>query len=331
MKHYNLILNNSINYKEIESFFGVSDVEDKMAATKPWPYFTSTNTTILPFIHIPKTGGSSFWLKLKQKIGSSSPKIKNILYPPKNFKSFNSPGCKKGKSFGNTHCGFVELENCFNQGWAEIKNHYMSRKYISIIRHPVQRVISEYYWWKSRNCNPAWSESLCQDRENFKNWILNEENTAHNRQVKSFYGDINDLDQPDHKIYATTNVQNTVSCLNINSTATFLRFGRNVTDLNQNFQILKSVIENLERNFIFVGLSSHITISVDLLKNILTGQETPHSLPRKRTKRAFHRSKNRPEFFDLELLKLIAERNQLDMKLYGYVLTKFRNTLENSF
>jgi len=131
------------------------DVEDRgdaetmlcTAAMKP------THKDLFVFVHVPKTGGSSFydtlrWLTMK---GADRPR----WYPDKvgGSASFLDEGCGVAKT-GSAHCDYSELEACLGE-FGYLKHALPksatilpggTRKYVTVLRHPVKRVVSEYFF-----------------------------------------------------------------------------------------------------------------------------------------------------------------------------------------
>ena len=300
---------------------------------KPWPIIkTEPNSTVFPFIHIPKTGGETWWsfihnMNSNSKILGSLPYGDFNFYPPKPFKSLAAVGCKNG-SISNTHCSYSEMRECFDRGMGIfgdlsgfskedvmefIRNResgesdqklyekkftsvldLQSIKFMSLIRNPIVRVLSEYYWWgvssyrgiddtetteyfqklnKTKNsrtkrrseniiqCAGAWPNDLCPSIPNLIDWINHENNTAHNRQVHSLVPDENykngfDFTKKCNNIYGKGMVQQFISRRKENAK------DEPMSDL----EMIKDTINNIENNFSFVGLTDNLVLSKALAK-----------------------------------------------------------------
>ena len=310
---------------------------------------------LLPFLHIPKTAGST--MKLIIDLFDFSWPLKKSVYPSKKFKSFNSPGCIVTSSYGGTHCSYSELKDCIDRKlllWPEnfekfnekgrqyvmsnSKNQIMEdfeikikTKFISIVRHPIERVLSEYYWWAKvadrddGRCANAWHIESCSVRDNLKHWVMHPFNTAHNRQVKSL------ANLPKMKAPGSRYRQ----CLNLDGQADHKFFGSYQT-LNSNKSLIINAIRNIEENFAFIGIYEDINLSGHLSKIILSYINDPLQIDfdedfiNDRSKGKFSPSHStndsKPEIFDREILDMIFERNQLDMVLYWYLKEKLRVT-----
>ena len=183
---------------------------------KPWPILESSpEKTLLPLIHVPKTGGSSFYEHLKDWALSENYPYTAAFYPNlegieskrnTSIASYHSPGCRSSHSWGATHCSYSELHDCFDKDLANLKksdqnleqtqtqaqaqtsNFYSSkfrdqRKYFAIIRHPITRVLSEFWWWREKcvvQKLKTWPDPLCRHINNLKDWILSPYNNVHN-------------------------------------------------------------------------------------------------------------------------------------------------------
>ena len=135
-----------ISYEKIDDFFikllklRKSEIKMEMLAKNPvlfrryknllenispWKILDSDpNKTILPYVHVPKTAGSTFRDLLK-KDGQSISKwpYSNQIFPNFKTNSWNSPGCRPPQSWGGTHCGFAELDSCLKNNYANLYGH----------------------------------------------------------------------------------------------------------------------------------------------------------------------------------------------------------------
>ena len=285
-------------------------------STKWEPLASNPNETTLIFIHIPKTAGSTF----KQSIDFYS-STQFQWFPRRAKKSWNAPGCRKNYSkhyiakkqhhiYGPTHCGFSEMKSCFSKKMALIDyGHAKTVKYVSIIRDPVERVISEYFWWRKlitnkNNKRPpkAWPENLREVSGNLTEWLLHKDNTAHNRQFKSLV-EFQDLFNPFGRD----------DCVNV--------------DGNRNLKIWKGVnldeyknrlLDTIGNEFLFVGILEEYDKSLEVFSKI-TGMQVEKKINR----RNLHGSEKKT--VSDELKKIILDKNQLDLFLYNHVLTKLKS------
>lgn len=213
-------------------------------------------------------------------------------------------------------------------------------KYVSIIRDPVERVISEYFWWKSGkriSHSFAWPAELkkvaYENHGNFTKWILHENNTAHNRQFKTFLdvGAVGDN-------YGLDGVLNTdvSDCANINSTK-YLRFWKKFSEERGGLlesgslenDLKTSVLNTISENFLFVGLTEKMDSSEDVFSKIAKTRlgkkrEKPKGWVDPKT--VWHES-TKSEVTDFQR-SLIRERNRLDIFLYEKMKGRFDESVK---
>ena len=421
----------------------------KIENIQPWKIVNlDPEHTLLPFIHIPKTAGSS----VKDIINdwgylNTSWPYKNSLYPRSansffgyktnrkehpQVKSHNSPGCREAP-FGGTHCSYSELEECFENNWANLmhdmddymyvwRNFYakypaerrailnrpsdfwdkhtllkmrklwgfneissekminqsnlrkeytkskltasywfkdketfgknIGIKYFSILRHPVTRMISEYYWWlpktleQVKNCkrnNFSW-KSMCETafKNGFEHWLykvpaMKTDNTALNRQTKSLYP----MEVSDREEILKHYVTYRQDCANFDGLKGLIEtktmYGKPVGsssgsfEINADWQIAIDTIKNVEENFAFILILDELQQSYEVLKKVLRYQqdydEDKTTQKSERNKRTTHTSKH-PDEFPAHLLVKIVETNQLDMVVFDYFTKKLKVTKE---
>ena len=263
--------------------------------------------TTLAYIHIPKTAGGSFKRKIHLDLNETGVNDSFIWYPGIKSKSWNTPGCHGFRKCGGTHCGYTEIQDCFDKKQIQYKN--SSVKYISIIRDPVERVISEYFYWKDTKTR-AWSKNLKKTDYDFKKWILHEDNTAHNRQFKTFVN----LQALDDKVGEKLRKND---CFNYAGEYT-VNFWRNI----QLSELQDNVFQNIIKNFGFIGLFENMYQSVEVLGYILQKGV-------KHIKYSKHEHSSDKEKVSAELRKLIYERNLLDYAVYDFVKIRLMKTAEN--
>ena len=299
---------------------------------QPWPVLTTNPAdTTLMFIHIPKTAGTTF----RKDLLSINTPYSSFWYPPKGSNSWNSPGCMLQKSFGATHCSYSELNNCYNNNFM---NSYVNpsqnnvNKWISIVRDPVMRVISEYYFWRKTVCNRpigephCWSNELCSVKDDLSAWIKSPYNSAHNKFVKTL-NNFENLKAPLDSIY---------HCMNVNGRKDN-RFIQNnfqsYDNFNKNETVLLDAIKNIEENFAFIGNLDDIEGSGRVARYVLQEKSTtdsadPITFDLEKESSHVHTSNVRPDGVLEEHLRMIEERNYLDLQLYKYLSRKLELTIE---
>ena len=179
---------------------------------------------VLAFIHIPKCAGTSFFNRCREVTGqgpgrthasgdaeAGGPADGGFTWYPQEAcytslsdgksevcrtNSWNSPGCSS-EPFGGTHCGVSETADCLDRGLAQLtpplRPNDPKPLFVTIIRNPVERVLSEYAWWKKRCARErGWTAGLCaahkirgaSPEERLLAWINTRDNNAHNRMAK---------------------------------------------------------------------------------------------------------------------------------------------------
>ena len=225
-------------------------------------------------------------------------------------------------------------------------------KYFSVIRHPVTRMISEYYWWlpktreQVKNCkrnNFSW-KSMCETafKNGFEHWLykvpaMKTDNTALNRQTKSLYP----MEVSDREEILKHYVTYRQDCANFDGLKGLIEtktmYGKPVGsssgsfEINADWQIAIDTIKNVEENFAFILILDELQQSYEVLKKVLRYQqdydEDKTTQKSERNKRTTHTSKH-PDEFPAHLLVKIVETNQLDMVVFDYFTKKLKVTKE---
>ncbi|KAK3238513.1 hypothetical protein CYMTET_51480 [Cymbomonas tetramitiformis] len=167
-----------------------------------------TMENVLVNFHIPKCAGTSFMKSIGQtssksgwrwfpSFGAQRSAIMTTGVREDNF-DFNAPGCGAN---GVMHCSVIELDSCLKQHRSRVHISACGRPmFVGILRHPVDRVVSEFFWGPKRWCSNGltgtqpWSPSLCDatrgqlTEAKLIDWITHKKNFLHNRQVKQVMG-----------------------------------------------------------------------------------------------------------------------------------------------
>lgn len=242
-------------------------------------------------MHIPKTAGT--WAYEKYFKGHPAMKNRDIA----------AGKCGKAGTEilvkGVNHATFGELLFCFENKFTTKKNFVVTQ-----IRDPVDRVISEYYFFKDRmqshmeeneddNVN-WWTEEMREIamKGSFLDWINMEGNIAHNRQ--SFYLLHEGFDEDKRTIIARPDDNLTIR-KNI--------FAKSMKELQSD------VIKKLEENVKFASVKGDEKASDYVFEKVFA-RET------KEVAKKTHPS-NHPDI-PQETQDLIREKNSLDSYLYQY-------------
>ena len=299
-------LNNAVPYQIFENALTQSaSTENQQKITKISSAFRFADPryTILPFIHIPKTAGSTWRTTLTSFKSSQSFAYKYSWYPNNihSVKSFNTPGCHEGPVYGGTHCSFTEMDTCLKKNYANLKGSddqwfrlsYKEREdqvnfprppeistpefmienkknifYNTILRHPITRVLSEFYWWSTATtCIGSWPTKLCPDSEDVATWVSSDYNTAHNRQFISLLPNRNfsSLEELAKNIGLAN--RPTGKCFNVNGNKAINYYGK-ASELSVRYDLLQPIFENIDNNFGFLGILEQYELSAHVARAI---------------------------------------------------------------
>jgi len=254
------------------------------------------------------------------------------------------------KEHAGVHCSASELQSCISSGFSEnvsqdpsrqswmtqwVSGHPWNRqapqtKYITILRHPLPRVLSEYYYCaKTVNLGGSehvlwawsawWPQELFLASFSLQTWISSPYNNAHNRMTKQLGAKV--------QIYPQGN------CLNINYTSYSRywaqRYGfdgwspKLESVINKDTALLESVKQDDQA--LHVGVLEDMGGSVARLLEKVMGLKS-HSMssvrcqdPKAMPEDKVHAS-DRPETSAIkkELIDEILARNQLDLELWKH-------------
>ena len=428
-----------IKYKDIVPYFDnymlknpinhIPELQRLFKNIKPWPIlFSDPKSTVIPWIHIPKTAGSSF----KETINLIGRRTNNKRWPYRknlfpNFRQMSSttPGCRSNSPIGPSHCRFSEIKECLEEGFANLfpdetmfykdyyskfprpetispemknlsknlsnfqptlKSQIKTIKYLSNLRNPIVRTLSEFYYRKPKqksinSTQHAWTTSMNEDSKiSLQKWVEDQtdNNQAFNRQTRSYFPE----NRP-NGFYSGQKMRNVSRCANSNGELDALYTKENfyipyeeskkrevtprTINLDQNLAVL--AIKNVLNNFLYLNiyeklddslavftvlsrirliecknftsncdekeyrqkllnstLNSPLRRKVSIFKNSL---QKSRKTRRKRRKRNVHSTvESRPDRFDVEILKMIYENNQLDMIVWFYFRLKLEITLK---
>tara|TARA_Y100000780_G_scaffold74421_1_gene66813 strand:+ start:29 stop:847 length:819 start_codon:yes stop_codon:yes gene_type:complete len=227
-------------------------------------------------LHIPKTGGTT----LRDIIYRQYP-INNIITTPTLNESksiINNLSLNKLKQLdiiqGHLQYGIHENLN-------------RNIKYITIIRDPVKRVLSTYYYILNQENNP---HNLSTDNKQMTiyDYIKSGINPfLINGQTQLISGKTGDIDNP-------------------------------IIESEELFSLAK---ENIENDFLFLGITEMFDETILILKNML-GWHMPYYSIANRTKK-----KPNYDAVNPTIISFIKEHNQLDIKLYNITKTSLLNRI----
>ena len=349
------------------------------------------NRPCIAFIHVPKCAGTGFMtgaVRLTNGDAQDTSDAAALWFPGKLCgyypgtdalptacarRSWNSPGCGS-EPHGGTHCGFSETMGCLKRGLAQTpkgwyatgndssSNGLSTRSevgactklvFASVAREPVDRLISEYFWW-GKHCEreAAWSEELCKtahqgrgfaDMGTVMDWLQSPHNNAANRMTKMF------------ATYDGAPLPTSQNCIAFDAKLQYdywsKRYRKTNEDgleaaINSDDALLVDAIANVDRHFGFIGIQNYMLDSFSLFSRLLgQGPGAPNSAMNKTAGGGDHsrthasssqggkkmaRTKSQvsasPEF-----LAEAAARNRLDVELFRYIASRFNKSFHDAF
>ena len=227
-------------------------------------------------LHIPKTGGTTLRDIIQRQYRSEK-----ILMIPKLEESENIL-----KEVSTSQINQLKLiQGHLKYG---LHNHFHRRaKYFAIIRDPINRVLSTYYYVLSQKNNPQ-NLSTANNQMTIYDFVQSGVNPfLINGQTQLISGKTGDIDNP-------------------------------IIESEELFSLAK---ENIENDFLFLGITEMFDETILILKNML-GWHMPYYSIANRTKK-----KPNYDAVNPTIISFIKEHNQLDIKLYNITKTSLLNRI----
>lgn len=251
---------------------------------------TFLNMTV-GWFHIPKTSGFSTYNHMMLPL---KPHIQ--IYPDTQLPMGIGENIALGCHMQHWHCTLYELEDCFKK----------KMKWVTIIRDPVDRVLSEYYFYKNKQRYYGWSKSMISKKDNLTAWILDENNTAHNKQSMFFL--MNHTYPVNDKGCAPMN--------DVHKTITWIKYFYNsFSSFNSNHRAVEDLREKILHKFLFVAIFEKRYESYNIFNNIFNQKYSAS------TKNHFHQSFRKST--DKSIRLMIKKKNELDYKLRNMIIKIF--------
>ena len=227
-------------------------------------------------LHIPKTGGTTLRDIIQRQYQSEK-----ILMIPKLDESEDIL-----KEVSTSQINQLKLiQGHLKYG---IHNHFHRRaKYFAIIRDPINRVLSTYYYVLSQKNNPQ-NLSTSNNQMTIYDYVQSGVNPfLINEQTQLISGKTGNIDNP-------------------------------IIKSEELFSLAK---ENIENDFLFLGITEMFDETILILKNML-GWHMPYYSIANRTK-----NKPNYDAVDPTVISFLKEHNQLDIKLYNITKTSLLNKI----
>ena len=227
-------------------------------------------------LHIPKTGGTTLRDIIQRQYQSEK-----ILMIPKLEESENIL-----KEVSTSQINQLKLiQGHLKYG---IHNHFhRSVKYFAIIRDPINRVLSTYYYVLSQKNNPQ-NLSTSNNQMTIYDYVQSGVNPfLINGQTQLISGKTGNIDNP-------------------------------IIKSEELFSLAK---ENIANDFLFLGITEMFDETILILKNML-GWHMPYYSIANRTK-----NKPNYDAVDPTVISFLKEHNQLDIKLYNITKTSLLNKI----
>ncbi len=227
-------------------------------------------------LHIPKTGGTTLRDIIQRQYRSEK-----ILMIPKLEESETIL-----KEVSTSQINQLKLiQGHLKYG---IHNHFHRRaKYFALIRDPINRVLSTYYYVLSQKNNPQ-NLSTSNNQMTIYDFVQSGVNPfLINGQTQLISGKTGDIDNP-------------------------------IIESEELFSLAK---ENIENDFLFLGITEMFDETILILKNML-GWHMPYYSIANRTKK-----KPNYDAVNPTIISFIKEHNQLDIKLYNITKTSLLNRI----
>mmetsp|Transcript_11139 Transcript_11139/g.21221 ORF Transcript_11139/g.21221 Transcript_11139/m.21221 type:complete len:543 (+) Transcript_11139:69-1697(+) len=244
---------------------------------------------LLVYLHIPKCAGSSFLNNLED-VSSSFNLHWLPSYSPSRLvlrNSFQVPGCHRP---GAMHCSYSEIATCLRAGHALTtwNPQGLGRpKFVVMLRDPVKRLISEFFWGRSNWClslekSQAWSPGLCQianagslknhrqldfKEEELLEWIHSPFNLGLNRQVKHLVAAARAPILVDAQECVNTDYGRYTHLWG-NRYPPSDDFGGTEEQINADLNLVQIALHTLETKFLFVGIRERFMHSVNCFRNV---------------------------------------------------------------
>jgi hypothetical protein len=218
----------------------------------------------------------------------------------------------------------------------DLKKHHVYRigafKFITVVRDPLNRVVSEFYWWKRSPFEKAWDLPLhMASSKGLMVWALSPHNNAHNRMTKqiAFFPSLRAPSSKDCASYSAAVEKRYWSAL----------YGRSVDDglwaaVNQDDELVKNAIHSLSDRFAAVAITERMSDSFTVICNMVVregrqwdskcGSSVIQAVVGGGAKHLHHHSHGN---VSVEERARLQQLNRLDVELYRFAVGRLDEQL----
>ena len=234
------------------------------------------------FIHIPKTAGTAFSYYLKSNCGAPDRIVEAFYGDYSIYDSVENASLILGHTI-----------------YREMAARFPAASFVTWLRHPLKRVISQYKSWHNpNNLHEHWKSNSLRDFEHiyftqnasFEEFALSDNLRLLNNIVNVQTGVLSSLGSPHHRR-----------------------------------RILESAKENLERNFRFFGIVEQFDASIELFQSEFDWKAEFQDL-----EISANRSKQQEIQPSDRAIGRVMQRNDLDMELYEFACELLNHRLAES-
>jgi hypothetical protein len=240
---------------------------------------------LIVFLHIPKTAGSSLKSQISIQYTNAERFFINGAHPSESLDelSKDSEALSLKAIYGHIDFGSIDFLNA-------------EKTYVTILRHPLDRIVSHYYFVK------AHKNHYFHDELNYKNLSLKD------YLLSGYTKELND-GQTRMLIGAGGYHKDEFSKYDI-------AYGKTEE------WMLNEAKQNIEHHFSFVGIQEHFKESMILMKGKLNWRHNVKVKSINKSKRI------KISDIDTETIDIIKHYNQLDIQLYEWSLNRFHEELK---
>ncbi|CAK0832907.1 unnamed protein product [Prorocentrum cordatum] len=234
------------------------------------------------------------------------------------------------------HCGGKKNNRRLGKKYVYSDYSVRAFKFITLLREPVDRVVSEFFWWRSKmKMNErAWDQPLhTAARESLMAWVSSPHNNAHNRMTKqlAFFPSMRAPGRANRQCtsYGAAEEKEFWSAL----------YNRSVDEalwatVNQDDVLLENAIHSLSDRFAAIAITERMGDSLTVVCNAVVREGRPWDsmcgspiIQGAVGEKAAHLHKNGHRSATEEERLRIRQLNRLDLELYDFAVDRLDEQL----